>query len=256
MKKSIFWFIFKLTILAIIAGAIFFVGYVQFKVPLGKYGVMLSKSSGYYEKLISHDEFTWRWERLIPTNAIILTFDLSPILMEENFDGMLENGERYAKVLAQGAVFSWKASIRLKVNIEHDKLIEIIKANNIKDQDELNSYIREHVESLMNNAIEEAVAFYQEQSNEYTIENFKARCKNYFEEKASSLVKLDVVSFQFDSPDFATYSIARETYIENANIKKAIMEEKIEKLKTLRETLQNLSKEVSQSIEELSTKYE
>ena len=61
---------------------------------------------------------------------------------------------------------------------------------------------------------------------------------------------------QFTSPDFKTYTVAREAYIENANIKKAIIEEKIERLKELQETLQNLSKSVEQSIEELSTRYE
>ncbi len=256
MKKAIFWFIFKLLVLTAIAGAIFFVGYVQFRVPLGKYGVMLSKSSGYYEKLISHDEFAWRWEPLLPTNAVVLTFDLSPITIEKDVNGMLENGDRYAKVLANGAVFSWNAHIKLKLNILHNKVIEAIKTNNIKTQEALQSFINEKLESLITNAVEEAVSFYQEHSDEYTIENFKTRCKNYFEKNLFPLVELEITSFQFTSPDFKTYSVAREAYIESVNIKKAIIEEKIERLKQLQETLQNLSKSVEQSIEELSTRYE
>lgn len=256
MKKAIFWFIFKLIILIIVAGVVFFVGYVQFKVPLGKYGVMLSKSSGYYEKLISHDEFTWRWEKLIPTNAVILTFDLSPLAIEKSVDGELENGSRYAKVLANGAVFSWKANIKLKVNINHNKLIEEIKANNIKSQEVFEAYINEHIENIINNAIKETVAYYQEHSDEYTIENFNTRCREYFEKDQLSLLKLDVMSLQFTSPDFKTYSVAREAYIESANIKKAVIDEKIERLKKLQETLQNLLKSVEQSIEELSNRYE
>ena len=256
MKKAIFWFIFKLFILLAIAGAIFFVGYIQFRVPLGKYGVMLSKSSGYYEKLISHDEFAWRWEPLIPTNAVVLTFDLSPITIERDVSGGLENGERYAKVLANGAVFSWKAGIKLKVNILHDKVIEVVKANNIKTQESLQSFINEKLESLITSSIEEAVSFYQEHSDEYSIENFKMKCKDYIEKNAFSLVELEIGCLQFTSPDFKTYSIAREAYIESANIKKAVIEEKIEKLKTLQETLKNISKSVEQSIEELSTRYE
>ena len=256
MKKAIFWFIFKLLILTAIAGAIFFVGYVQFRVPLGKHGVMLSKSSGYYEKLISHDEFAWRWEPLLPTNAVVLTFDLSPITIEKDVNGMLENGDRYAKVLANGAVFSWNAHIKLKLNILHNKVIEVIKTNNIKTQESLQSFINEKLGSLITNAVEEAVSFYQEHSDEYTIENFKTRCKNYFEKNLFPLVELEITSFQFTSPDFKTYSVAREAYIESANIKKAIIEEKIERLKQLQETLQNLSKSVEQSIEELSTRYE
>ena len=256
MKKAIFWFVFKLSILFLIAGAIFFVGYVQFRVPLGEHGVMISKSSGYYEKLISHDEFTWRWERLIPTNAVILTFNLAPITIEKSIDGVLENGERYAKVLANGAVFSWKVNVKLEVNIRHDKLIETIKANNINTQEALKSYINERLESIISSSVEETIAFYQEHSSEYTIENFKAKCKTCFEEKLIPLLKLDVVSLQFTSPDFRTYSVAREAYIESANIKKAIVEEKIEKLKALQETLQNLSNSVAGAIEELSTRYE
>lgn len=256
MKKTIFWFLFKLAILSIIAGIVFFIGYVQFKVPLGKYGVLLSKSSGYYEKLISHDEFVWRWERLIPTNAALLIFDLSPITIEKDFGGMLENGERYAKVLANGAVFSWKASTKLKVKIRHNKLIETLKANNISTQEALEAYIKEHIESLITNAIEKAVGFYQEHDGEYTMEGFKARVESYFQEKALPLVTLEVVSLQFTSPDFRTYVVAKEAYIESANIKKAIIEEKIEKLKALQEVLQNLSKSVAESIEELSTRYE
>ena len=256
MKKAIFWFIFKLIVLAIISGAIFSIGYVQFIVPLGKYGVMLSKSSGYYEKLISHDEFTWRWERLIPTNTVVLTFDLSPVTMEKNIDGVLENGERYAKVLANGAVFSWKASIKVKVNIRHDRVIETLKANNIRTQEALEAYVNERLSSIITSSIEDSVAFYQEHSDEYTMESFKAKCKKQLEETPFPLVKLEIISFQFTSPDFKTYSVAREAYIESANIKKAIIEENIEKLKTLQETLQSFSKSVAGSIEELSTRYE
>lgn len=256
MKKAIFWFVFKLIILIIIAGAIFFVGYVQFRVPLGKYGVLLSKSSGYHKKLISHEEFAWRWECLLPTNANILLFDLSPVIIEKNLDGVLENGQRYASILSNGAVFSWKASIKIKANIRHDKLIEALKANNIRTQEELQSYIREKIESIIVSSIEESISFYQERSDDYTMENFKAKCKSYFENDPFPLANLEVVSLQFTSPDFKTYTVAREAYIENANIKKAIIEEKIERLKELQETLQNLSKSVEQSIEELSTRYE
>lgn len=252
MKKAIFWLI----VLVLIAGTIFFVGYVQFRVPLGKHGVMVSKSSGYYEKLISHDEFTWRWECLIPTNAVILTFNLSPVTIEKSIDGVLENGERYAKTLANGAVFSWQANVKLKANIRHDRLIEVIKANNINTQEALDSYINERLESIIFSSVEKAIAFYQEHSNEYTMENFKGKCKTYFEEKSIPLLKLEIVSLQFTSPDFRTYSVAREAYIENASIKKAIIEEKIEKLKALQETLQNLSKSVVVAIEELSNRYE
>ena len=82
------------------------------------------------------------------------------------------------------------------------------------------------------------------------------KCKDYIEKNAFSLVELEIGCLQFTSPDFKTYSIAREAYIESANIKKAEIEAKIEKLKTLQETLKNISKSVEQSIEELSTRYE
>ena len=65
-------------IVLVCAAAVFFFGWTQFSVPAGKYGVMLSKSGGYYPQAVIPGNFTWRWERIVPTNAQILVFDLTP----------------------------------------------------------------------------------------------------------------------------------------------------------------------------------
>ncbi len=74
MKKAIIKFFIWLIVLLAISGTVFFFGWLQFSVPAGSYGVMLSKSGGYYNEVITPGEFSWRWERLVPTNSEILIF--------------------------------------------------------------------------------------------------------------------------------------------------------------------------------------
>ena len=70
MKK----FFLSLFIIILFAGAVFFIGWGQFAVPAGSYGVMVSKTSGISEKTIVPGEFCWFWERLLPTNVSMRTF--------------------------------------------------------------------------------------------------------------------------------------------------------------------------------------
>ena len=51
MKKGFISFI----IILLFAGFIFYLGFVSFRVPVGKYGVMTSKTSGVYQKIIENE---------------------------------------------------------------------------------------------------------------------------------------------------------------------------------------------------------
>ena len=78
MKK----FFLSLFIIILFAGAVFFIGWGQFAVPAGSYGVMVSKTSGISEKTIVPGEFCWFWERLLPTNVSMRTFSMIPVTKE------------------------------------------------------------------------------------------------------------------------------------------------------------------------------
>ncbi len=252
MKSTMIKFLIKLVLLLIITSTIFTLGYVQLYIPLGKTGVMVSKTGGYYESLISHENFTWCWERLVPTNSKLLIFDLSQIEIEKTIQNELENGKQYATALINTPNFSYTFEIKLYLSINEAGFIGEIKKNNIKTQEELLRYLKKEANNIIENTVDIVVSSYQEIDNKYSLQSFKDKCKNIIENNNSSLFNLTISSIKFNPPDFETYVIAKEAYLEKAKIKKEIIEEKIETLKTLQTTLQRISKDVEDSITKLS----
>ena len=131
------------------AAAVFFFGWTQFSVPAGKYGVMLSKSSGYYRHAIVPGNFIWRWERLVPTNARILVFDLTPRQVHYTADGVLSSADRYNKVLNTKDDFSWGFGIDALVTLKPEQLVPVLEKNTLQTQDALEAYIDSHIRALL-----------------------------------------------------------------------------------------------------------
>lgn len=255
MKKVVIKLLVKLFLLAILFSVGFCIGYVQLWIPLGKYGILLSKTGGYYENIISHESVTWRWEKLIPTNSTILLFDLSPIVMEKTISGELENGKKYAKILMNAPEFSWKVDVKFKVYVRKEKIVETLKKANIKTEEELIAHLKDTADAIVTNAIEDCVYIYQEGKEEYTSKSFKDKLKESCQKSSSQTVKIEISSIRLFLPDFATYKIAKVAYAEYASIKKDIIMDKIDKLKALQNTLQELSKDVEKSIVDISDNY-
>ena len=252
MKKALIKLVIQLIFLAILASVVFAIGYVQFAIPFGKYAVMVSKTSGYHDEIISHDGVTWRWERLIPTNSRLLFFDLSPITMEEHVVGELENGKRYATVLRNESDFSWKVSANCVFYKNMEEIILELKKTNIQTEKELNLHLQKKAKEAIVSAIESAVFFYQEGSEKYTANSFKEKCRELCQKSLPNSLKLESFSLKIEMPEFSTYKLAKETYLSYAQEKKDFISERIEKLKELQMTLQELSVSVEKSISDLS----
>ena len=79
----------NIVILAIFAAVVFYIGWITFLVKPGFCAVMSSKTSGIYEKPVMSGAMTWRWERLLPTNVTLETFDLAPFKSTQVVSGEL-----------------------------------------------------------------------------------------------------------------------------------------------------------------------
>ncbi len=66
-------------LLLVCSATVFFIGWIQFSVPAGKYGVLVSKTGGVDPDPVLPARFRWQWERLIPTNTELFVFDLVPV---------------------------------------------------------------------------------------------------------------------------------------------------------------------------------
>jgi hypothetical protein len=134
-------FLITLFILAVLGGAVFFIGWVQLSVPPGSYGVINSKTHGVDPQVVKSGEFRWLWYKLIPTNVQITVFRLETVKFKMDFNSSLPSGNSYAEFAGLTAKdFSWNLSGEASFNIEPDKLISIVTQNNITDQKGLDLY--------------------------------------------------------------------------------------------------------------------
>ena len=205
-------------ILLACAAAVFFFGWTQFSVPAGKYGVMLSKSGGYYPQAIMPGNFTWRWERIVPTNAQILVFDLTPRHVNYTADGSLPSADRYAKVLNTKDDLSWGFGMDALVTLKPEKLVPIVEKNTIQTQEALESYIDSHIraalQTIMYRYVSELI------DNPYEYQQVKTDYHALSEKLKDELTKATGQDFSVEAvtlsklaiPDIHTYKIAEQAY--------------------------------------------
>ena len=212
----------KLIILTLIilacTASVFFFGWTQFSVPAGKYGVMLSKSGGYYPQAIVPGNFTWRWERIVPTNAQILVFDLMPRQVNYTADGSLPSADRYGKVLNTKDDFSWGFGMDALVTMKPEQLVPVVEKNTIQTQEALESYIDSHIRAILQTIMYRYVS--ELVDNPYEYQQVKTDYHTLSEKIKDELTKAIGQDFAVEAvtltkltiPDIHTYKIAEQAY--------------------------------------------
>lgn len=141
MKKALV----SLIILILFGAAVFYLGWVQFDVPIGNYGLMLSKTSGVYPELIHSGKFLWRWERLLPTNTQLRLFSLDPIVQTDTFSSSLPSAQLYATKLEGNPDFTYTITVESTGKIQPQDLIPLVEQHNLQDQEALEKLIRDEI---------------------------------------------------------------------------------------------------------------
>jgi hypothetical protein len=133
-------FFISLFILLVLGCAGFFIGWAQFAVPAGSYGVISSKTHGIDPDLVKPGEFRWVWYKLIPTNVQIMSFRLAPETFTLNADGSLPSGDSYAAFAGLGADFSWELKASVSFSLNPDTLVNLAAHNKVSSQEEMDAY--------------------------------------------------------------------------------------------------------------------
>ena len=200
------------------AASVFFFGWTQFSVPAGKYGVMLSKSGGYYPQAIMPGKFTWRWERIVPTNAQILVFDLTPRQVHYAADGSLPSADRYGKVLNTKDDFSWGFGMDTLVTLKPERLVSIVEKNTLQTQEALEAYTDSHIQAVLQTIMYRYVS--ELIDNPYEYQQVKTDYHTLSEKIKDELTKATGQDFSVEAvtltkltiPDIHTYKIAEQAY--------------------------------------------
>jgi hypothetical protein len=134
MKKVIILLFFL-----ILGGAAFFLGWAQFAVPPGSYGVLRSKTYGIDDTLIREGEFRWVWYKLIPGNVTIAAFRPREITVPIEAAGELPSGTTYAAALGLKTGFAYEIAGTLSFTLRPDALPGLVKEWDLVTQEDLDA---------------------------------------------------------------------------------------------------------------------
>lgn len=134
MKKKI---LADCIILLIVAVFVFFIGWLQISVKAGSCGVMVSKTGGIYEKPVLPGSFTWRWERLLPTNVDLRIFKTAPYTSKQVVSGSLPSAELYRAQIKDNPDFSYRATLSVTLSATPQNLIALVQKYDIRSQEDL-----------------------------------------------------------------------------------------------------------------------
>ena len=218
MKKRTSFFL-SLVILLGFSGFVFYTGWTQFKVDSGNVGIVVSKTGGVNPNPITHDKFSWSWEFLLPTNARVVNFVPKTLSFQKSSSGLLPSGGEYAKVFNGAADFSYAFDFSIDVKASIDEICALLKAGEIKSQDDLEKLLERKAENFASLAAQKILSaalssagtdFSKAQSLvDDAAKEYSGAQKRSFEIQSVTLKKFSV-------PDIALYKKAAASYEEYA----------------------------------------
>ncbi|MBN1837527.1 MAG: hypothetical protein JW820_16850 [Spirochaetales bacterium] len=202
-------FLIILLILVLAGGAVFYFGWIQIQLPPESYGVIFTKTSGYDPEVVRPGEFTWRWEKLIPTNLTLYRFDLRPQRVQLSFERELPSGELYASVLPEAPEFTIRGKMEVVFTIDPEELPGLVERQKLTPET-----LEEFYKSAAQRMAAEAQALSPESFGFDPAAEERMRSALSADLPELQIVSLNVGSLEM--PDMELYELARQSYRELA----------------------------------------
>ena len=135
MKKVIAVFF----ILLVLAGVVFYFGWTQFKVGAGECGVLISKTSGVNREPVMPGKFSWHWECLLPTNAVLRVFSLKPRSVTKTVSGSLPSADVYSTAFQSAPDFSYRFDFICTARVTPENIIALVSGGIVTDAESLDA---------------------------------------------------------------------------------------------------------------------
>ena len=213
-------------ILLVLAGAVFYMGWAQFAVPPGSYGVMRSKTNGVNPDVIKEGEFRWYWYKAIPTNAQICVFSIKPVSGSLNASGSLPSGSVYTAAAGVDADFSWSVTGEYSFSVKPEALPGLCLRENISSQDDLtaleNTYCQK-IETLILNRIN-VIAQDEDKMNSLVMSGVLPELNSAIENSFPELEKINCVIRTVRYPDYSLYKSVRNLYNDYISRQEKVLE--------------------------------
>ena len=128
-------------ILAVFTGVIFYIGWTQYRVKPDTIGIVVSKTSGVDDKPVQNGEFAWHWQFLLPTNATLKSFKITPVSIQKTVTGALPSGTAYASIYNAEKLFDYSFTFDIQLTVSPEAVVELMKENKITDDNDLKLYL-------------------------------------------------------------------------------------------------------------------
>lgn len=144
MKK----FIVCLFILAIFSAFVFYLGWTQIRVEPEQVGIVVSKTGGIQKNPVKNGKFSWNWEFLLPTNAVVEKFKIEPVNVDKTIKGQLPSGEVYTALYGAADIFSYYFDFSIAVTVAPEALSDLMKLNKISNNSDLREYLNKSADVI------------------------------------------------------------------------------------------------------------
>ena len=213
MKKGRFFA--NIIVLIIVATAVFFIGWMQFHVKPGNCGVLVSKTGGVYEKPIVQGDFTWKWEKLLPTNADLRVFKMEPYSSVQTISGSLPSSDIYSKQIKDNPDFTYSITLNVSLKYTPNGIVQMVKKYDTKNQNELDKNLESKAQIAAKKVTE---YFLENKENDLSFSTnavTDAELKEIIQKNSSDFEYIEIVSVEVKKsklPDIGLYKKAKESF--------------------------------------------
>ena len=205
----------NIIVIVIAAIAVFFIGWIQLQVKSNSCTVMVTKTGGVYEKPILPGKFTWRWERLLPTNVQLRSFKLAPYTSKQTVSGELPSADIYSKQIKDNPDFSYTVTLQISISLSPEQLVALVKKNNFSTQEDLDSYLEGKSKIVAKKVMEyfidkkvNDISFVTNILSDSEIKDVVVKNKSDFD--GMTISNVEVISAKI--PDMQLYSAAKDAF--------------------------------------------
>ncbi|MDR1893150.1 MAG: hypothetical protein LBQ61_00455 [Spirochaetales bacterium] len=205
-KKGIFWLLF----LILAGGGIFYRGWLQIHLNSNEYGLLYSKFRDW--EVLPPRQFSWRWERLLPTVTTFRKIDLAPRECLVSRQGELPSGEFFSQFMEGRPSFAYEFSFSLTFRLKPEAALSLVREGTL-DPENPEAWFEGFQNRLAAEAENELVRNLsagegRDQSPQAVEEALKSRLEQTFPEAEI----IQAIPLVFAMPDLSLYRHARSEY--------------------------------------------
>ena len=212
MKKALI----SLFILLIAAGTVFVFGWVQIFVPIGKYGVLVSKTSGVDPVPVTNGTFRWQWETLIPTNSELYLFTLEPKNYTTKISGELPYSSEYNSIFSTNYDFSYNYDVTLSLSVKPDYLPRLVKDYAVHNDEDLEKLLSSQVQNICGDIVNFLITSNEDDTHtiQSSVDTEKIMDATDADRKFPFVTFNSIEVKSAKSPDLVLYKSVRNSYSE------------------------------------------